>query len=274
MEKQEYKYFLDEKEDKQSDKLFFKFAIVLFVIYLVVFASAFIFRANFEYITINGCSMQNTLNPNPVEIDNELVQDGVYIKLTQNVNYGDIIVLNKTEEESIIKRALAFGGDYVTIASISYDGNRDYRFMRVKQGSDEVEILNEANYIKSYDLWNMVEGEVVGDVEYETSIYLNYQGLQYNTKTFDVLLDGKEREVVFFEIPDDHVFYMGDNRTGSYDARFSGTLNKSHIEGYVVKIVHNGTLTKQNAFSSLFQQIGDFFSIIWGEISRFFGAKG
>jgi len=278
MNRPDYKYFKDEQENKQSDKLFIKFAIVLFVIYAFIFGTVFIYHSNFEYVTINGESMQNTLNPNPeLRKDTEtgeynFVQDGVYIKITTDVDYGDIVVINKTKTQSVIKRVLAFGGDYITIASINYDGNRDYRFMRVKSGSDKVEIINEEDYIKSYYYWNMISGTIVDNVEYENPLYSYYINQDYQTKTFTVNLDGEDRNVIFFKVPDKHIFYMGDNRTGSKDAR-TGTMPQANIQGYVVKVVHNGTFIKDDPTKWFFKQIEDFFSIVWREISIFFGAK-
>ena len=266
MDRPEYKYFKEEQEEKQSNKIFYKFVIVLCVIYALVFGVTYAFRSTFEYVTINGCSMQSTLNPNPVKMNGKEVQDGVYIKLTQNVDYGDIIIIKKDKQDSIIKRALAFGGDYITIASVEYDEGTQLRFMRVKDGSDEVEVVDEKNYIKSYDEWNATETTFFGDVEYEDVFYSCFTFLGYKTKEIEVELDGTKRSVVFFQIPEDEVFFMGDNRTGSADARVTGTVDKKDVVGYVVKIVHNGTITKKNPIKWFFQQIGDFFSIVWNEI--------
>lgn len=270
----EYKYFLDEKKDKQSDKIFIRFAIVLFVIYAFIFGVASIYRSNFQYITINGASMQPTLNANPIYKDGKELQDGVYVKVTNNIDYGDIIVINKENEkdESIIKRALAFGGDYITIASVGEGGNRDYRFMRVKKGTNNVEILKE-DYILSYDYWNITQSTVVDDVEYERGFYYNFKSLGYETAYFDIEIDGQDKSVVFFKVPKDDVFYMGDNRTGSYDARHTGTTNKKRVLGYVVKVVNDAFFKKQDSVSWFFQEIGDFFSIVWREIEIFFGSK-
>lgn len=272
MDRPEYKYFIDRQEEKQSEKIFYKFVVVLFVVYAFIFGIVYAYHSSFEYVTINGCSMQPTLNVNPKYIDGEEVEDGVYIKLTHDVDYNDIIVINKSKDDSIIKRALAFGGDYVTIASINYDGDRDYRLMRVKEGSGEVEIIYE-DYIKSYDYWNMVEGEIVGNVEYENPFYSTCTYLNFKTKTFDLFLDGELREVIFFQIPEGDVFFMGDNRTGSLDARSTGTTSQKNILGYVVKIVQDGTFIKQDTVKWFFQQIRDFFDIIWEEILIFFGSN-
>lgn len=273
---QEYKYFKDEKEEKQSNKLFIKFIVILFVVFSFIFCVVSIYHSNFQYVKITGCSMQPTLNENPIEVDGYDVQDGVYIKLTKSIDYGDIVVIDKDKksdkDDLIIKRALAFGGDYVTIASISYNDTRDYRFMRVKQGHQEVEIIYE-DYIKSYAYWNSYAGSVENGVEYENPLYTKYLSLNYETKVFSLQLGGQEKEVVFFKVPENNIFYMGDNRTGSLDARINGTELKAHVLGKVVKIVNNGTFIQEEPAKWFFQQISDFFSIVWKEISIFFGAK-
>ena len=87
------------------------------------------------------------------------------------------------------------------------------------------------------------------------------------------MLDGVQRDVVFFQIPEGDVFFMGDNRTGSFDARASGTTSQKNILGYVVKVVYEGTFIKEDPIKWTFQQIKDFFSIIWEEILIFFGSN-
>ncbi len=272
METPEYKYFKDEVEEKKTNKVFYKFVLALVLIYLVLFAIIYSYHVNFEYVTINGCSMQPTLNPNPELQDIDEVQDGVIVRVGHDADYGDIIVIDRGEDEdSIIKRALAFGGDYFTIASVDFDGGRDYRFMRIKEGSDEVEILYE-EYIKSYEYWNMVDGYVNDGIEYESILYVKYtQYLNYQTTKFDVEIGGQTYAIEFFQVPEGEVFYMGDNRTGSSDARISGTTKQTNIYGHVVRIVHNGTFIKEDPVKWFFQQIADFFAIIWREILIFFG---
>lgn len=275
-EKPFQKYFQDERQEKISQKLFFTFLMILLVFYAIIFGVISYYRTNFEYVTINGVSMQPTLNVNVSSGTNDS-HDGVYIKRTNKVDYNDIIVIaTGYKDESIIKRALAFGGDYITIASVNYDGERDYRFMRVKKGSDEVEIINEKNYIKSYDAWNGNTGTIINNVEYENPFYTYYteSDLNYDKKIFTVNLDGQDRDVIFFKIPDNKVFFMGDNRTQSRDARVSGATDKKNVLGYVVRIVKNGTMIKKDAGKWFSQSLEDFFSIIWREISIFFGSKG
>ncbi len=271
---QNYKYFQDEVEEKKTNKVFYKFIIAIALVYLAIFAIVYFYHANFEYVTINGPSMQNTLNPNPELRDENEVQDGVIVKLSTDADYGDIIVIDRGEKvSSIIKRVLAFEGDYFTIASIDFNGGRDYRFMRIKAGTNEVEIINEP-YIKSYEYWNMIEGYTSNGIVYEGVLYPEYtQELHYSTTTFDVKIDGQTHAIEFFKVPEGEVFYMGDNRTASLDARVYGTTKQSNIYGYVVKIVHNGTFIKDNPVKWFFQQIGDFFEVIWREILIFFGMK-
>ena len=269
----EYKYFQEEVEEKKTNKVFYKFVVALVIVYLILFAIIYAYHASFEYVTINGCSMQPTLNPNPELKDIDEVQDGVIVRLGHNADYGDIIVIDRGEnEDSIIKRALAFGGDYFTIASVNVGGDVDYRFMRIKEGSQEVEILEEEEYIKSYEYWNMIDGYTLNGIEYESLLYTKYtEDLNYQTTTFDVPIGGQTYPIEFFQVPEGQVFYMGDNRTGSSDARLSGPVDQTNIYGHVVRIVHNGTFIKEDPVKWFFQQIADFFAIIWREILIFFG---
>ena len=148
-----YKYYQDEKDDKLSQKIFIRFIVIFFVFYLIIMAISFCFYQNFSYVTISGKSMQPTLNTNPVLVKtdrgSEYLQDGVYIKHTQDVEYQDIVVIDTTpknalEKTTIIKRVIALEGDYVSIVKIeSENGNREYRVLRVEENTSKVEVLKE-----------------------------------------------------------------------------------------------------------------------------------
>lgn len=265
--------FKDDFDERVSGKLFYKFVIVLFAFYIFLIICSQIFYANYSYVTISGTSMQNTLNPNPVASK----QDGVYIKYTQDVDYGDIIILNSritNYKTTIIKRALAFEGDFITIAKVPVEGvaGGEYRFMRKKLNSP-VEVLYE-DYIKGYQFWSANKSIYVPSekISYEETFYGNYKKLGYKEKTFPVdELDGKE--VTFFEVPENHVFFMGDNRSDSTDARsWAGTHETSKIVGKVIDIIHDGTNYPGNHVWWINRMVG-FIKICWNDILRFFGAN-
>ena len=172
-----YEYYKDEKEERISQRIFFIFVFILLLFYAILFVTNIAFQQNYRYITINGMSMQPTLNPDPVIIDGNAVQDGVYIKLTQDVTYNDIVIIDKTEPGAtkpmtVIKRALAFGGDKISIAKVKIEGQAlsSYRFMRIKEGTNQVEVLYE-DYIKSYDLWDLFSSVNDNGIEYEAYFY-------------------------------------------------------------------------------------------------------
>lgn len=278
-EKPVYKYYKDEKEDKLSQKIFIKIIVIFCVFYLLIMSFSVAFYHNFSYVTISGKSMQSTLNPSPVAVKTdrgtEYLQDGVYIRHTHDVDYGDIVVLDTTypgakRKSTIIKRVIGLEGDYVTIARI----NNEYRVLRVRSHTSRVEVLQE-DYILSYSEWSGESSEfdiVINDVAYESTLYEYYITYGYESKTFQVdELGGKE--VVFFEVEEDSIFFLGDNRAHSNDGRSLGFFEKSKIEGKVIDVVKDGSSYKGNNFW-WFNRLKGFFRVIWQEILRIFGAKG
>ncbi len=281
-----YKYFKNEYEDRVSNKLFIKFLIVLFIFYFILIVCFQTFFTNYTYVTILGQSMRPTLNKKPCHIEyddyenKQYVQDGVYLKYTQDIDYNDIVVIDARYQglkDTIIKRALAFGGDYITIAKVQKEGKLygEYRFMRRKKNSAKIEILEE-KYILDYSEWSLEAGiKDENDVVYEKSFYVTLKlENNYPTQTFPVSLDGgqSQTEVVFFKVPDNHLFFMGDNRSHSTDAREApGPVEMNKVVGKVVEIVPNGTKYPNNG-SWWWHRVVGFINVVWKEILRFFGA--
>ena len=297
MNAQKYSYFLDEREEKSSRKIFVTFLVILICVFAIVFSVNIHFEKNYEYITINGLSMQPTLNAEPVYINGKSVQDGVYIKRGATADYGDIIIVNKREDlnKTIIKRLLGKGGDKITILKMSIDGKNEYRFVRIKSGTSDSqpEVLNETyingvcnnaagiTRVLGYDTWtynvnsaldsgNYYEGQFystyfwdnVNNVYIEDNVYpvsFSYQGVQYNN-------------VKFYQLKQGQIFYMGDNRIESSDARLTGPEDESKILGKVVAITHNSTSSKNSIFYQ-FNRIGGYFNVLWQEIIKIFSWK-
>lgn len=287
MEKEiRYKYFKDEKEEKLSNKLFYKFMLILFFFYFILIVCLQTFFANYGYVTILGQSMQPTINKNPVcvkyqnYVEKQYISDGVYLRYTHDIDYNDIIIIDNRmneQEDTIIKRVLGFGGDYVTIVKVDNEGesNYEYRFMRVKKNSPTVEIIEE-DYINGYSGWNDKEELLTEDnIAYEKVFYKTFMVIHhYEYKTFKVSLDGGKSysDVVFFKIPENEIFFMGDNRAHSTDSRAEGALPLKKVVGKVVEIVPHGTSYVGNKTWWWNRTVG-FFNVLWKEILRFFGAN-
>lgn len=281
------KHFKEEKEERKAKKSGWLFLFVTIFVCCAFFGIAFSFNQNYYYIEVEGKSMQPTINPNPVVVVKDFgsyseeasVQDGVFVRPTKDVDYEDIIILENMfpERKTIIKRALAFEGDYVTIAKVeNEEGMMVFRLMRVKSGHSKVEILSE-DYVKSEWEWatlyspaesQMPQDSQTADVVYEIDFYKTFSKGNYQQRIFQV----EGRKIKFFKVPENQLFYLGDNRTQSRDSTEEGTANISNLLGKVVRIARNGTYHSGNVFF-FFNRFGEVLSIIWDEILRFFGAS-
>ena len=312
---QEYEYYQDVRQDKIEKRTFLLFVIILTCFFSLIFVTNIFFQSNYRYITVNGLSMQPTLNQNPVKVDGKAVQDGVYIKLLKNkstneLDYGDIVILDETDEfgKTIIKRYLAKGGDKISIFKVNINGSEEYRFVRIKSGSTVPEVIEES-YLEGdvynclidsyeqlgYTKWSREAYYSVVSVKYESwfySTFFNPDSFIYNPdseiyqndyrsyvpythsiSTYTVQYDGQTyNNVLFYEVPQNDMFYMGDNRTNSQDARMNGTEAVSKVIGKVVKVTRNST-SSQNSIFWLFSRTKGYLEIIWDEIVNYFAWK-
>lgn len=290
MIKQNYEYFQDERENKISRKTFLTFAFILVFFYTIVFITNIFFQQSYMYITVNGMSMQPTLNVRPVAIDRKSVQDGVYVKLTKDADYGDIIIIDRTEESNhtVIKRLLGKGKDKISIAKLNINGAEEYRFLRIKSGDSRVEVVNEKyingtcydasgnKYQVGYQSWALDPAEIDNYIKYEPSFYGTFFAEEENESkifTYDVSYSGQIYHAVkFYEIEENKIFYMGDNRMGSTDCRKTGTESADKIIGKVAVIAHNASSSKNSPIYFLYKTKG-YLEVIWKEIINIFSWK-
>lgn len=298
----QYRYFQDVKDEKMAERIFYIFIYILLIFYIIVFVCNIAFQNSYSYVTIRGTSMQPTLNADPIYEDGYAFQDAVYVRLTKDIDYGEIIIIDKSEEKdrssTIIKRVLGFEGDKITIAKLPIlqeDGSTrtEYRFIRIKdEPNSNVEILYEdyisgyvnGSYKDGYGVWNIEpavldiseEGSGINTILYEQEFYLNYIYNNSNVVIENVAYNGQVYSMKFFVIGSDkqdsdpdQIFYMGDNRTGSSDARFTGTEGMDRVVGRVVSIVHDGYSLRNSPWSWL-NNLKEYLIIIWNEIERYF----
>ena len=292
MERQNYEYFRDERDDRISKRTFLTFAFILVFFYTIVFVTNIFFQQSYMYITVNGMSMQPTLNSRPVSENGKSVQDGVYVKLTKNADYGDIIIVDRIEESNhtVIKRLLGKEKDKISIIKLNINGSEEYRFLRIKAGDTRVEVVYEKyingacydtsgnKYQLGYQNWSSLGiSEIDNFIKYEPSFYNTFladeTGDASRIFTYDVLYSGQTyNSVKFYEIEDDKMFYMGDNRTGSTDCRTNGTEDVDKIIGKVEVIAHNASSPKNSPIYFLNKTKG-YLEVIWKEIINIFSWK-
>lgn len=294
-----YKYYQDIKEEKLAEKIFFIFIYIMIIFYLIVFVGNIAFQNSYIYVTIRGTSMQPTLNPDPI-FEDGAYQDAVYVRLTKDIDYGEIIIIDKSngdENTTIIKRVLGLEGDKITIAKLPIQKEGEivweYRVIRIKDSHNaKVEILNEdylsgyvyGVYKDGYDEWNKERSVIdesdseigITTIAYESAFYEQFLLENENIVIESVPYNGEIYSIKFFVVGSDktddepdQVFYLGDNRIGSTDARFEGTEDIDKVVGRVISIVHDGYSLKSNPLGWL-NNLKEYIKIIWNEIVRYF----
>ena len=199
----------------------------LFIFFMLICAAVVIF--NFIHIgtPVVGESMAPTLNGYN---DSELF-DTVYINKYSGYTNGDIIVIQNPENNSnankyVVKRLIAKGGDKISIVRTYNSGtNATYAIQLIKKGSKTPEILKE-NYLEA-----------------NSTLYYSYVEFQRligknNLKGGQVVNVGG---VLYLEIFEDYIFYMGDNRSSeasSKDCLEYGPVEKNKVVGKVDIIVY------------------------------------
>lgn len=251
----QFEYFEDERCEKVATRCLKTIYITFFVFFVIFIALFCAFQSEYYFIRITGRSMQPTLNPD-ITMQSE-AQDYCIVDKDGELDYGDIVIIRSPSDpdsdQTIIKRVLAFGGDKISIfKSRDENGEMYYHFARIKSGTNEVEILEE-DYIKmdgDLPAWESLTSYVYNNVIYERNFFRNYfsiNGRFYSSsRTRRVTVDGVG-SVLFYQLEEDEIFYMGDNRSNSTDGREYGPVKVSDmVIGKVVKIVENG------AYSDLF----------------------
>lgn len=252
-----------EKQAKKFPKVLFYIFLVYFILFSIYIGGYIYFRNTYELSEVFGASMQNTLNPN-IYSQNE-GDDLVYVNIKKKPEKFDIIVIkdkdSSEKEIKLIKRAIGMPGDLITIKKDTSEGGDG--FYHVYYGNietQEIEKLDET-YIKSYRDWtNSKISYTAGDIEYEDEFHTNFIASgKYETYTID--------GTTFFKVPENNIFYLGDNRARSSDSRARGTGEIKNVEGVAEIILSDAAKTNANVFGIKFKSI---FSFLWKELTRFF----
>lgn len=119
-----------------------KLNIVLNVLIVVMAAALFaviVFTSTYAGIYVVSHSMNNTLIG--AETEKTAGGDYVYVNLRAKPDYGDIVVIDRGDGKTIIKRVIAFGGDRVKLIRgdlwIKYAGEDEFVFVEENYVSPE-----------------------------------------------------------------------------------------------------------------------------------------
>lgn len=249
-----------EKQAKKFPKALFYAFFVYFVVFAIYMISYVCFTYTYELSEVHGQSMQNTLNPYISSQDD--CHDLVYVNTKKSPERFDIIVVkdvgNSGDTIKLIKRAIGMPGDLITI--VKDESDKYYHVYYADAEKEEVYRSNE-EYVKSYEEWSKIKPSCkINNVTYEDEFHSKFIASgDYVTHVID--------NMVFFEVPQDCVFYLGDNRARSSDSRIRGVGKLADVEGVADIILHDAGRTDANVFGIKFRAI---FSFIWDRLNEFF----
>ena len=196
----------------------------------------FLFQIVLKPIKIEGISMQPTINVDFAPVTAANNQDLVYYNKTNNYSVGDIVIINNDfDNDTIIKRVIATGGQTITFKT---SGEPSY----IKYGGEsQHDVVNLTIEITSGNETTQLKEDYINEsmiFQYVNSININELGqfTQY-TQMSDALKSNNSYSIT---LPENTFFCMGDNRSHSYDSRHFGYFSADDILGEMILHVPHG----------------------------------
>ena len=244
------------KSEKKNLALYFAVHITLYVLlffFLLVFAWYTIYISTHKFYAVKGPSMMPTLNAGIVNMsEDEVSYDGVFVDCRKKPEVFDIVVIQKNSDKNIIKRVIAKGGDWVTIAKGVDENGQDALFVyriaseqNFDEVTDEEARLVEDDGANGYSIYGYQDW--VANAGFDVTG--KYEATFFNTYLSDyVFSNGLEEDFVvresagglmYVQVPQGSYFCLGDNRGHSSDSRTNGFYKEKDIVGSVEIIVEN-----------------------------------
>lgn len=202
---------------------------------IAILVALIIFYYFFGCAIVKGQSMENTIDES---------QRCLLLKHGYTVERGDIITINhpKPEKEGdmLIKRAIALGGDKILFVCST---NNIYVDMYIcKAGENKFKLAKEKYTKNERMLYGDKFGRDVNDKVVPTATYYPQDkilAIDINDKNLDYNAQQLLKNVI--TVPENYVYYMGDNRNHSSDSRYYGPCKMSDITGKVIEVSAQGS---------------------------------
>ncbi len=209
-----------------------KLPYIIIICFIVLLTALIIFYCFFGCIVVTGHSMEKTINDK---------QRTLILKTAFDIERGDVVTIEhpEKEDEMLIKRVIALSGDKVLFVRTA---NNRYIDMYICKKGDKHFKLKTEKYIAEQMQYNSDKfidkkgNAVPTSAYYEREFIENIDISATDQTTVTSMILG-----CAISIPDNHFYYLGDNRNFSSDSRYYGTSNIDKITGKVIKIIERGS---------------------------------